>query len=326
MDRHLIIGGNGYVGSAMSEYLINNSNISVRVLDVNVPENKKKNVDYKQGSICNKKIIRDSLSGVTCVHFYAVHIPFGAKNDDILKVNIDGLKNVLEESIKQGIKKIIIVSSSTMYGGNKEALILDDTIPNPSDIYGKVRLQAEKLAMQYSKKGLNIIIFRPHIIAGGKKEGIFSNTFNRISSNKNVWLPYTSKYIHQLIHIDDLIDAIVKSFDYDCSEIFNIGQIMDNNMYDLISKLIKDVDSRSKIRLMPRFILDLFGKLDIVFGTSLIGPNKILFKDNGFYFESKKIRDVLEWNEKYKDYEILKESYHNYIQVHKNVFEGGNKI
>lgn len=317
MDIHLIIGGNGYVGSSMSSYLTNNSDVSVRILNVNNPEYINLNIDYRVGSICNKKDIKDALKGVTCVHFYAVHIPFGAKKNDILSVNIEGLKNVLEEGLNQSIKKFIIVSSSVMYGGNKESSISENTIPNPSDIYGNIRLEAEKIDMEYSKKGLNIVIFRPHIIAGGKKEGIFTHIFDRISRNKIVWLSYTSKHIHQLIHIDDLIDAIVKSFNYNDFEIFNIGTNMDYSMYELVNKLIKNVNSTSKIKLIPRFILCLFSGLDKALGTSLIGPNKILFKTNGFYFECIKVRDILGWKESYNDYEIFEESYKNYIQVRK---------
>lgn len=324
MEKHLIIGGNGYVGTAISDYLTNNSNVSIRVLDINSPHEINHKIDYKLGSICDKKIIKESLSGIDYVHFYAVHIPFGAKKEDILRVNIDGLRNVLEESVRQNIKKVIIVSSSTIYGGNMESEIHDITVPIPNDIYGSVRFEAEKLAMDYSKKGLNIIIFRPHIIAGGNKEGVFSNIFERIRSDKNIWIPYTSKYIHQLIHIDDLVRAIVKSFDYNYSQVFNIGQDMEHNMYDLISILIKNTHSKSKIKLMPKFILNLFSILDKVFKTSLIGPNKILFKDNGFYFDGSKVREYLGWNEEYTDYKIIEESYYNYIQMNKQFTLGGD--
>ncbi|MCX6707121.1 MAG: GDP-mannose 4,6-dehydratase [Candidatus Woesearchaeota archaeon] len=81
------------------------------------------------------------------------------------KVNVEGTRNLLDAVVSartnQGINpKILIVSSAEVYGKPKY-LPIDEKHPlNPENPYAKSRVEQEKVALEYVKKGLHIVISR----------------------------------------------------------------------------------------------------------------------------------------------------------------------
>lgn len=78
------------------------------------------------------------------------------------KINVDGTKNLLDAVIKAGINpKILVISSSEVYGKPKYNPIDESHPLNPISPYGESRVKQEKLCLEYIKKhDLKIIISR----------------------------------------------------------------------------------------------------------------------------------------------------------------------
>lgn len=302
MYNILITGACGYVGGALAESMINKGHF-VRSIDIIDPAKPINGVEYLKGSIDDKELMDRALQNIDYVFHNAVYVPFFSDNQKMEDININGLDNILKGCLKHSVKKVIITSSSCIFGNQADMPILNDSKPIPTDIYGQIRLKAEELASSYIKKGLSIITFRPHLIASAGREGIFTIMFDKIKNNKVLWLPKSIKYPHQFIHVDDFTDALYKAVEYPKSETFNIGSETKYTLEQLILESIKKVNSKTKVRIIPSFVLKISEVIDKLFKCSMLGSHRILTAKNGFIFDCSDVIEKLNWKAKYTDYD-----------------------
>ena len=125
------------------------------------------------------------------------------------KVNLDGLKNLLDATIDQGnAPKFVLVSSLAAVGPSTNSRPhRADAIANPVSNYGKSKHAAELLAAQYSDR-LDVSIVRPSIVLGphdAKGWEIFK-TINKLGVH---FIPGFRKSTYSVIHVWDLCAALI---------------------------------------------------------------------------------------------------------------------
>ena len=259
----LITGGTGFIGSAITKYLIKNK-YKVSVFDNNSRGklNRLHEVANKfvfiNGDIRNiKKVSAACKNKDVVIHLAYVNgtETFYKKPIEILDIAVKGIINVIESCIKNKIKELYIASSSEVYQTpftiptkESEMLKIPD-IYNPRYSYGGGKIISELLGIHYGKKFFKkLVIFRPHNVYGsdmGNEHVIpqFINRMKKINKNKrNFDIMGTGKEIRSFIHINDFINAfslILRKAKH--LEIYNIGteeKIRINKLALLISKLM----------------------------------------------------------------------------------------
>ena len=136
-----ITGGTGSFGQAMTRLLLNSSDWKVRVLSRSeYPQvEMKKNfndsrVTFMLGDVCDIDRLRMAFDGCDLVlHAAALkHVPVGESNpDEVVRVNIDGSRNVVRAARDCHVNQAILISS--------------DKAVHPINLYGSTKLTAEKL-------------------------------------------------------------------------------------------------------------------------------------------------------------------------------------
>jgi len=173
----LITGGTGFIGSNISNLLIN-KNYRVKIFDNNSRgslqkiKNFKKKVKFIKGDIRNKKLLDRALRNTDAViHLAYVNGTkyFYSKPVLVLDVAVKGMINIVEGCIKNKIKELYLASSSEVYQTpikiptDEEESLKIPNIFNPRYSYGGGKIITELMGIHYGKKYFKkLIIFRPH--------------------------------------------------------------------------------------------------------------------------------------------------------------------
>jgi nucleoside-diphosphate-sugar epimerase len=138
---------------------------------------------------------------------------------------VDGTRNMLEAALAAGVRRFVYVSSAEVYGPEASGL-LDETVEcRPSGrMYGDAKLEAERLVMDFNKRGLQATILRPSIIYGPFSQSWTIDVATRLQSGNWGRFEELGDGIANVVYVDDLVRAIFKAIDEDAAvgEIFNI--------------------------------------------------------------------------------------------------------
>lgn len=319
--KALITGGIGFLGTQLTSYLLK-KNYSLVIID-KLSENKKTNktIYIKADILC--KIDLNKIFKKYGPFDYVFHLAAELPNRSssarkIWETNVDGTINVIEEAIKNKTKSFIFTSSNTLYGMPKKNPVTEETHPNPLEIYGKSKVDAEIELKKYKNK-INIQIFRCPVISGPGRLGLQAILYEFISENKKIYILGGGKNKYQFIDIRDLCVAFEKATNIKGFDIYNIGADETISLKDLYSEVIKYAKSKSKIISIPKkpatIALSLLNKLRL----SPLGPYQYSMLAESLYADTKKIKKRLLWKPKITNKQMFVENYKWYLENKKTL-------
>ena len=181
----------------------------------------------------------------------------GVKNTETnpvltLNTNILGTKNILEACKKHNIKKVILASSSEIYGEPRKVPIDEIQTPIPITTYGISKLASEEYLKSYTKTcGFNYSILRFFNVVGPKQSSRFvlPEFIKNALNNKPLVIHGNGLQIRAFCHIADICQGIEKSICKGDGEIFNIGNDLEPiTIENLAKKVISVLNSQSTIK------------------------------------------------------------------------------
>ena len=153
--KALVIGGAGFIGSNLTDELINQG-YDVTVLD-NLSTGKKENVNSKaklvEADITNLEQIKPHFEGIDYVfHFAALpRVQWSIENPvESHNANINGTLNVLLAARDAKVKRLVYSASSSAYGDAKKLPLTEDMLPMPMSPYGLHKYVGEHYARLFS--------------------------------------------------------------------------------------------------------------------------------------------------------------------------------
>lgn len=175
----LVTGGAGYIGSFMSEKLLERGDEVVIVDDLERGHKEKINPKAKfyQGDFLDKIFVSElfrenKFDGV--IHF-AGYISMGESMENpyiYFQNNVFSSLNILEEMIKSNTNNFIFSSTAGVYGNPIKLPISEDHPKNPTNPYGESKLIVERIMDWYSRAhGLNSVALRYFNAAGASLDG-----------------------------------------------------------------------------------------------------------------------------------------------------------
>jgi len=97
--------------------------------------------------------------------YHAAALIYGSR-ENLMCVNRDGTRNIFQSALETGVEKIVHLSSVAAVSGNEEVPLREDVPLKANGAYGESKIEAEKIALEYRKKGLKIAIIRPPMVYG----------------------------------------------------------------------------------------------------------------------------------------------------------------
>ena len=186
MEKALITGGAGFIGSNLAEMLLERD-VDVKILDsmyLGTPENLEGlDVEIIEGSVMDMEKVREAVEGCDTVFHNAARSSAPMHKEDPAegaRINIEGFINVVEEAMDQDVEKVVYASTSSMYG-SVEPPHKEDMGEKPTNRYSASKMARELYADVYAQKGLDITGIRYFSVYGPreKAKGRFANVISQ---------------------------------------------------------------------------------------------------------------------------------------------------
>lgn len=224
--KFLITGGAGFLGINLIRYLLG-KNHEVASLDIADFTYKDVIGEVKviKGDIRDKEIVDEAVRGMDIVVHTAAALPL-YNSEEIYSTDITGTRNLLEAGGKNGISRFIHISSTAVYGIPDHHPIYEDDMLDGVGDYGKAKIEAEEVCLEFREKGMCVPIIRPKSFIGPERLGVFALFYDWAQDGRNFPMIGKGDNKYQLLDVDDLCDAIYKCIELDpviANDTFNIG-------------------------------------------------------------------------------------------------------
>ena len=308
----LITGGAGFLGLHLARFYLKKGH-HVSLLDIASFPNSEYGDDYKliQADVRDMKKLSQAVKDKDVVIHAAAALPLSTPTE-IMSTNIEGARNVLKAAKKYGIKRVIHISSTAVYGVPEKHPIVESDPMVGVGPYGESKIQAEKLCFQAIEDGLNVTIIRPKTFVGTERLGVFEILFDWIHDGKRIPTIGNGRNKYQLLDVDGLVEAIYlcsKSQKNILNDVFNVAAKDFSTVADDLGNLFKHAGSGSKLLTTPaglvKLVLRIFEKL----GVSPLYQWVYDTADKDSYVSIKKIEKALGWSPKYSSAEALIKSF-----------------
>lgn len=277
MKTYFITGGAGFIGSTLSQKLIEQGNKVVTIdnfCDFYNPKIKEDNVkellqneNFKlyKADIRDRQAVKeifDENNIDIVMHLAAMAGVRPSIENPILyqEVNCMGTQNILEEMREHDVKNGVFASSSSVYGNCKEVPFREDMIVDYAiSPYAATKKANEVMAHVYHKLfDMNIIMLRFFTVYGPKQRpDLAINKFTRLMlEDKEIPMFGDGTTSRDYTYIDDIVDGIIKSCDYCMNnkkvyEILNLGNSSPTTLKEMINIIGEVLGREPKIKQMP---------------------------------------------------------------------------
>ena len=186
------------------------------------------------------------------------------------------------------------------------------------EIYGKSKWEGEKILLRY-KDYFDVIIFRcPTIIDEGRL-GLLAILFEFIDEDRKVWVVGNGTNKYQFIYAGDLVDAHLKTLDYNKSNVFNIGSDNVKSFREVYNYVIKRAGTSARVASLPKGATIPLMKIAYKLKLSPLGPYQYKMIAEEFIFDTSKIKKELGWRPTLTNEEMLYKAYKYYHDNLKNI-------
>ena len=313
MACYLITGGAGFFGSILKKYFLNKGHKCVSIdLEIDTFENDNF-VAYK-GDINDNTLMNEIFENYKFdAVFHCAALLAHVKKDlkKLWQANVNGTENVCKYATKHNIKKIIFISSNCLWAKNFDNEVTEYEIPNPVEIYGKSKLEAERILFSYKDK-INSIIFRSPTIMDEGRLGLLGILFEFIDENRKLPMVGDGKNKYQFIYAKDLAKAFELALDANYTDIFNIGADNVKTFNEVYEYVIKHSGSKTRLLHFPKLPMIWAMKICFWLGISPLGPYQYKMIASSFVFDTSKIKEKLGFIPTLKNEEMLLRAYEFY--------------
>ena len=292
----LVTGGAGFIGSHLTERLLElGAKVTVYDKFDKYYSGKEANLTSAsasprfvlvEGDILDSNSLDVAMRGADVVIHEAGQAGVGYSVEDPMntnEVNVVGTLNVLWLAKKNLVKRVVNISSSSIFGQPKYLPIDEDHPKNPASPYGVSKLAAEQYARVFNKVyGTDVVSLRYFSVYGprGRPDQVIRKFMQSLVDGKPPSINGNGSHTRDFTHVTDVIAGTLAAAETDGigGEPFNIGFGQRTSIKSVAEKLIS--------------LMGMTGKIEPVYGPESMGDFPDTQADN------RKAQKLLGWKPK----------------------------
>jgi len=251
--RWAITGGAGFLGLHLARRLLASGH-EVRTLDLAPLDDAKleQNVEELRGDVRDLSAAARLVQGADVLVHAAAALPIQASRESIRTVNVGGTGVAFAAAADAGVGRAVLISSTAVYGVPKHHPIAEDAPLVGVGHYGESKIDAEEVARDFGRRGLEVVIVRPKTFIGPERLGVFEILFDWIREGRGIPILGNGSNRYQLLAVEDLVEATVAAAEKDVAgETFNVGATEFGTVRSDLEGLIAHAGSGSRLRPVP---------------------------------------------------------------------------
>ncbi len=246
----------------------------------------------------------------------AAALPLWSRKD-IYDINIEGTRNVLIASRRNGIRRVVFVSSTAVYGVPKKHPIYEDDPLVGVGAYGETKIAAERICEEFRQKGMCIPIVRPKTFIGTGRLGVFQILYDWVQSGKRIPIIGNGDNHYQLLEVDDLVDAInlmLTLSEDTVNDVFNVGAKEFGTVLEDVGAMCEFSKSGSRVLPIPSSVAKPL--LTALWMLRLSPLYKWVYDtaDTDSFVSIERAQKILGWKPQYSNKDALIRSYEWYFE------------
>lgn len=266
ISRALVTGGAGFIGSHLVDALVANG-CRVTVLD-NLSTGHRRNldglgdrIDFVEGDIRDADLLDRVVKGCQVVFHQAAVVSVTQSVQDpahSCEVNDLGTVRVLDASRRNGVGRVVMASSSAVYGDDPRLPKTEDMAPGPLSPYAVQKLTGEYYASVFNGLyGLETVCLRYFNVFGPRQDpsspysGVISIFMTRASAGQAATIYGDGGQSRDFIYVKDVVRAnlLAATEAAAAGRVFNVG----TGAFILIRELWKLIGELSNVKIDPIF-------------------------------------------------------------------------
>jgi len=251
--RWAITGGAGFLGLHLARRLLASGH-EVRTLDLAPLDEAEleQNVEELRGDVRDLSAAARLVQGADVLVHAAAALPIQASRESIRTVNVGGTGVAFAAAADAGVGRAVLISSTAVYGVPKHHPIAEDAPLVGVGHYGESKIDAEEVARDFGRRGLEVVIVRPKTFIGPERLGVFEILFDWIREGRGIPILGNGSNRYQLLAVEDLVEATVAAAEKDVAgETFNVGATEFGTVRSDLEGLIAHAGSGSRLRPVP---------------------------------------------------------------------------
>lgn len=266
----LVTGSCGFIGSHLVERLLEKG-CRVRAFVMynsfnrwgwldSLPKDMLDRIEVIAGDVRDPSGVRDSLKDVDIVFHLAalIGIPFSYNTpDSYIDTNIKGTQNILQASRDRGVRRIIVTSTSEVYG-TALYVPIDERHPRQAQSpYAATKIAADSLAESFMRGfDLPVTIVRPFNTYGPRQSAraVIPTIIIQLLAGKRQIKLGALNPTRDLIYVKDTVEGFVRIAESDrtIGEEINIATSKDISIGDLARRIIRMINPDARIVTDPK--------------------------------------------------------------------------
>ena len=312
----LVTGAAGYFGEIIAEDLISRGHEVIGIDRLN--QRHPTSFHFRQTDIRDEpalNLIFNEFKPHAVIHAAAVLAHERPSEQDLWTSNVDGTRILADIAIQFGCESFVFLSSNCLWANAFQFPVSEQEPPEPIEIYGKSKLEGERILQTRADKIRMVIMRSPTIVAAGRL-GLLGILFQFIEEGRRVYVVGSGNNRYQFIYAPDYCDAITKMLKTKLSGVYNVGSMDVPRMADSFQYVIDQTKSQARLVRIPHGITIFFLRILHTLRISPLGPYQYRMIASSFEFDTSKIQSATDWRPTKTNNEMLLEAF-QYYQANK---------